>query len=154
MTYINSDGSESGLGNGSRCITHLSKILNIAHGEIKFSAIDGNHIAKFNYDNTVSVSMNDINISDFITYDNKFKNIFLISGSPHLIFLVNDVHEIDIYNEVKIIINYYTLYGGFNINFISINNKSFNMRTFERGVEMRRFMWFWCSGSFMFFKIP
>ena len=137
MTYINSDGSESGFcGNGSRCITHLSKILNIAHGEIKFSAIDGNHIAKFNYDNTVSVSMNDINISDFITYDNKFKTTFINSGSPHLIFLVNDVHEIDIYNEAKIIKHdYNSIYGGFNINFISINNKSFNMRTFERGVE-------------------
>ena len=91
---------------------------------------------KFNYDNTVSVSMNDINISDFITYDNKFKTTFINSGSPHLIFLVNDVHEIDIYNEVKIIKNdYNSINGGFNINFISINNKSFNMRTFERGVE-------------------
>ena len=104
MTYINSDGSESGFcANGSRCITHLSKILNIANAEIKFSAIDGNHVAKFNYDNTVSVSMNDINISDFNSYDNKFKTTLINSGSPHLIFLVNDVYEIDIYNEVKII---------------------------------------------------
>tara|TARA_B100000609_G_C17216395_1_gene436962 strand:- start:989 stop:1441 length:453 start_codon:yes stop_codon:yes gene_type:complete len=87
MTYINSDGSESGFcGNGSRCITHLSKILNMTDGEIKFSAIDGNHIAKFNYDNTVSVSMNDINSTDFISYNNKFKTTLIDSGSPHLFF--------------------------------------------------------------------
>ena len=133
MVYYNSDGNQSSMcGNGGRCLVAFAKKLNIINDKATFIAIDGLHHATINENEIVSLQMknvNEVNIHD--------KYVFLNTGSPHHIQLVDNLPNFEVKKEGAKI-RYSDLYGkaGSNVNFVhQISDNEFSIRTYERGVE-------------------
>lgn len=133
MVYYNADGNESTMcGNGGRCLVSFAKALNVINDTCNFLAIDGMHYATIDLDGIVSLQMKNVSKID---YENN--RIFLDTGSPHDVVIVNDVSTIDV-KSAGATIRYSDLYKetGCNINFVTqISDDSFQIRTYERGVE-------------------
>jgi len=133
MVYYNSDGNLSSMcGNGGRCLVAFAKKLNVIQNETTFMATDGLHYAKVGADGIVSLQMIDVaEIKNTPDYS------FLNTGSPHHVQLVTDLEHYNV-KENGAAIRYGDLYGqqGSNINFVKkIDNATFSLRTYERGVE-------------------
>lgn len=133
MVYYNADGNESSMcGNGGRCLVAFAKQLDIVKDEATFEAIDGYHYATISSDNIVSLQMKDVSN---VTLNEGY--IFLDTGSPHHVELVENLENFDVKN-IGAKIRYSDLYGkeGSNINFVKqIDSDKFAVRTYERGVE-------------------
>jgi diaminopimelate epimerase len=132
MVYFNADGNEGSMcGNGGRCIVAFAKQLRIIKNETKFEAIDGLHLATV--ENGI-VSLKMINVENI----NSFKShCFLNTGSPHHVEFKKNINELDIVSkgkEIRFGAPYFQ--EGTNVNFAEqINEDSFKVRTYERGVE-------------------
>ena len=133
MVYYNSDGNESSMcGNGGRCIAAFAKRLGIASDETTFNAIDGIHVAKFLQNDIIALQMKDVSAIKVMK-----EYVFLDTGSPHHVTMVNALEDFDVRTEGAKI-RYSELYGktGSNVNFVSqIAENTFAVRTYERGVE-------------------
>jgi diaminopimelate epimerase len=133
MVYYNSDGNESSMcGNGGRCLVAFAKQLNVIENATTFIATDGLHHATVASNGLVSLQMIDVNEIK-ITPEYTFLN----TGSPHHVQIVKDFEQYNV-KENGAAIRYGDLYGkaGSNINFVSqINEDTFAVRTYERGVE-------------------
>lgn len=131
MVYYNSDGNLSSMcGNGGRCISHFAKFLGIISEDAKFEAADGMHEATVKND-WVSLKMNDV---EEVTVSKN--HVFLNTGSPHHVEMVEKLENYDVYKNGKNIRN--DIYGkeGANVNFVERNDATtFSVRTYERGVE-------------------
>ena len=133
MVYYNSDGNQSSMcGNGGRCLVAFAKKLNVIKDSCTFIATDGLHHATIAENGQVSLQMIDVsNIKISPDY------VFLNTGSPHHVQMVDDLENYNI-KENGAAIRYGALYGkeGSNINFVKqINADTFALRTYERGVE-------------------
>jgi len=133
MVYYNSDGNQSTMcGNGGRCIVKFAQDLQLIEKETVFTAIDGMHNATILND-AVSLQMIDVNrISQ-----NEDGSVFLDTGSPHYVTLVNQIDDFPMYDFGKQI-RYSKTYepGGTNVNVVEkTGENTFKMRTYERGVE-------------------
>lgn len=133
MVYYNSDGNQSSMcGNGGRCIVAFAKSLDIITDHAVFLAVDGVHEATIAEDGLVSLQMTDV--SEVAIHPGY---VFLNTGSPHHVQLVDDLRQ----TAVKTLgseIRYSELYGaaGSNVNFVQQTGAgSFAIRTYERGVE-------------------
>lgn len=133
MVYYNSDGNESSMcGNGGRCLVAFAKSLNVFDKQTTFIAIDGLHHASIDTEGIVALQMKNV---DEIKIDDNY--IFMNTGSPHHVLLVDDVKNVNV-KEIGAQIRYSDLYGkeGSNVNFVQqINPNTFTVRTYERGVE-------------------
>ena len=133
MVYYNSDGNQSSMcGNGGRCLVAFAKKLNVIQNSTTFTATDGVHHASIADSGNVSLQMIDV-VDIKITSDYVFMN----TGSPHHIELVDDLEHYNV-KESGARIRYGELYGkqGSNINFVKkIDETTFSLRTYERGVE-------------------
>ena len=134
MVYFNSDGNESSMcGNGGRCLVAFAKKLNVVVGkETVFNATDGLHHATFLDSGVISLQMKDV---DFIKIENDY--VFMDTGSPHHVMMVEDLSDYDVKKEGGVI-RYSDLYGqvGSNVNFVKqVSEAHFALRTYERGVE-------------------
>ncbi|TRX33740.1 diaminopimelate epimerase [Flavobacterium sp. ZT3R18] len=133
MVYYNSDGNQSSMcGNGGRCLVAFAKDLEVIEDKTTFIATDGLHHASFEDNGVVSLQMIDV---PTITIKND--HTFLNTGSPHHVQMVEDLEHYNI-KENGAAIRYGELYGaaGSNINFVKkIDDTTFRLRTYERGVE-------------------
>lgn len=133
MVYFNSDGNQSTMcGNGGRCLVAFAKKLNIIQNTASFTAIDGIHHATISNDNSVALQMKDV---ASIKTDSNYT--FLDTGSPHHIEMVSAISNVEVKSQGAAI-RYGSLYGsaGANVNFVEqINEDTFSIRTYERGVE-------------------
>ncbi|MFY7739904.1 MAG: diaminopimelate epimerase [Flavobacterium sp.] len=133
MVYYNSDGNESSMcGNGGRCLVAFAKSLNVINNNATFIATDGLHHATIDENGIVSLQMKDV---DEVKIDTEY--VFLNTGSPHHVTLVNDLENYNV-KENGAEIRYSDLYGkaGSNVNFVNqISDNHFRLRTYERGVE-------------------
>ena len=130
MIYFNSDGNESTMcGNGGRCLVSYALQLDIDLKTNSFLAIDGVHKFKV-VDNEIYLKMNDVKD---IVVKNGYN--FLNTGSPHVVQIVENVDEINVYEQGKKIRRQFQEMNGVNVNFVSFNNDIIKCRTFERGVE-------------------
>lgn len=133
MVYYNSDGNQSSMcGNGGRCLVAFAKSLGIINDKTTFIATDGLHHATILENGSVSLQMKDVQEVKI-----EADYIFLNTGSPHHVTLVNDVQNLDVKKEGAVI-RYSDLYGkaGSNVNFvIQLSENNFLLRTYERGVE-------------------
>jgi diaminopimelate epimerase len=132
MVYFNADGSTSTMcGNGGRCIVAFAKFLKIIENETTFMASDGLHFAKIDQNN---IALQMIDVENVAVHKNY---TYLYTGSPHHIILSDNISKINV-KEEGAKIRFSNLYGnaGCNINFVEkFNENSFNLRTYERGVE-------------------
>src|SRR5690606_12035462 len=95
-----------------------------------FLAIDGTHEAKIE-NNLIAVKMNDV-----ASIEEKGRDLFLNTGSPHYIRWVDNVNEVNVPIEGSAIRNNAEYKkDGTNVNFASIEDDKINVRTYERGVE-------------------
>lgn len=137
MVYYNSDGNQSSMcGNGGRCIVAFASQLGVITNETEFDAVDGHHHATIDENGIVSLRMKDVN--DVSVYEDY---VFLDTGSPHHVELVNDLPNLDV-KGIGANIRYSGLYGdkGSNVNFVSqLAPDKFSVRTYERGVEDETF---------------
>lgn len=133
MVYYNSDGRESSMcGNGGRCLVAFAKQLGVIDNEATFIATDGLHFASIDENGIVSLQMKDV---DEVRLHES--HVFLNTGSPHHVQIVEDLPIFDVQNEGAKI-RYGNLYGeaGSNVNFVSQTGENvFRLRTYERGVE-------------------
>ena len=131
MVYYNADGKLGSMcGNGGRCIVHFANFLNIINENIVFEAIDGLHEASIN-NAIISLKMNDVASINVNT-----NSVFLNTGSPHHVEMVEDLKNYNVAENGFLIRN--KTYGkeGSNINFVEkIGRNLFAVRTYERGVE-------------------
>ncbi len=132
MVYFNADGRTSSMcGNGGRCITAFANQVGLPKGQHTFMAIDGQHISKFNEDDTVSLKMNDVHSvisgEDFYILD---------TGSPHYVIFVEDIDDIDVKKQGEAI-RYSEEFKeeGINVNFVEVTKTGIIVATYERGVE-------------------
>src|SRR5258706_8375255 len=81
MKYYNADGNESSMcGNGGRCLVKFAYNIGIHRSTYKFMAVDGEHEAEIDTDETVSLKMKDV------SGVKKFKGDYLLdTGSPHYV---------------------------------------------------------------------
>ncbi|WP_333601328.1 diaminopimelate epimerase [Flavobacterium sp.] len=134
MVYYNSDGNESSMcGNGGRCIVAFAKSLKaIEDNETDFIATDGLHHAAVLDNGMISLQMKDV---EEVKIESDY--VFLNTGSPHHVMLVDDLKNYDVKN-IGAQIRYSDLYGkaGSNVNFVKqLGDNHFALRTYERGVE-------------------
>ncbi len=131
MLYYNSDGHPGSLcGNGGRCIVSFANYLGIIGNNTTFRAADGLHTATIEGE-TVSLMMHDVS-----EIREKSQYLFLDTGSPHHVQLVEDLEKWAVKEEGARL--RYGLYGkkGSNINFVQpVSRDIFAIRTYERGVE-------------------
>lgn len=131
MVYFNADGNESTMcGNGGRCIVKFANYLNIITDKTSFMAIDGLHHAHI-VGNDVALGMIDV-----CEVAQKINSVFLNTGSPHHVEIVENLDTYNVFEVGKKIRN--TLYNkeGANVNFVEqISVDTFKVRTYERGVE-------------------
>jgi diaminopimelate epimerase len=131
MEFFNPDGSRSFCGNGSRCAYALWCELVKDKGEARFTAIDGEHSARWAEDE-VEISMQDVQGPERIAAGTEL----LDTGSPHLVLWVDDPAAVDIVPAAHV-----HRYGarfkaaGVNVNFVRWHDGRVEMRTYERGVE-------------------
>ena len=133
MVYYNSDGNQSSMcGNGGRCIVAFAKSLNLFADQTTFLATDGLHHAYILENGIISLGMKNV---DEVKIESDY--VFLNTGSPHHVILVDDLDNYDVKtNGAKI--RYSDLYGnaGSNVNFVKqLSDNHFRLRTYERGVE-------------------
>lgn len=133
MVYYNSDGNESSMcGNGGRCLVAFAKRLELIDKTATFIATDGLHQATIDENGIVSLQMKDVKE---LKIEEEY--VFLNTGSPHHVTLVNNLGDYNVKdNGAKI--RHSSLYGkeGSNVNFVNqISENRFRLRTYERGVE-------------------
>ncbi len=133
MVYYNSDGNQSSMcGNGGRCIVAFAKSLNIISNETTFIATDGLHEATILENGIVSLGIKNV---DEVKIEKDY--VFLNTGSPHHVMLVDDLENYEVKSNGAQI-RYSDLYGkeGSNVNFVKqLSDNHFRLRTYERGVE-------------------
>ncbi|RLD30238.1 MAG: diaminopimelate epimerase [Bacteroidetes bacterium] len=132
MIHFNADGNESSMcGNGGRCITDFASYLGIIDEKATFEAIDGIHHAVVE-DGLIKLKMHDV------TQIQNFNNhVFLDTGSPHYVTCIGDIDQLNVKQEGSKI-RYSRAYKdeGVNVNFVEkVNDETFSVRTYERGVE-------------------
>lgn len=131
MVYFNADGNEGTMcGNGGRCLVAFAEFLNVIQEKTTFNAVDGLHCASIEGD-TVSLQMQDVPLVE--VFDNY---TYLDTGSPHHVQQAVNLKDFDVKNHGAKL--RYGKYGekGSNINFVEkIEDDTFSVRTYERGVE-------------------
>lgn len=131
MVYYNSDGAPSSMcGNGGRCFVNFCQQLEVLSEKGEFLAVDGMHPFKMEGE-LVSLKMGDVTSIEAIG-----EAVYLNTGSPHYVKMVEDVLEIDLVNDArKIRYNDRFSANGTNVNFVEMMDGTAHIRTYERGVE-------------------
>jgi len=129
MIYMNPDSSETFCGNGARCAVAFAKYLKIIDLETNFTAFDGPHYANIKND-IISLKMIDVKEVDI-----KENAVYTYTGTQHHVELVDDLKTYPVLQNGSKIRDSYPEPGS-NVNFVEqINNNTFNVRTYEKGVE-------------------
>ncbi len=129
MIYFNADGSQTFCGNGGRCAVAFAKYLNIIDSKTKFIAIDGKHFAEIEND---IVSLKMIDVDEIKIQEN---SVFAYTGTQHHVEMVDNLDHFPVFEKGRKI-RYSYANPGSNVNFVQqINNSTFRVRTYEKGVE-------------------
>ena len=145
MRYYNSDGSGGMMcGNGGRCIVAFAAALGY-ESFVQHVAQLENSVEAFSAEpRIVRLKMKDV--QGAALYENKtgamFPDVFLDTGTRHLVHFVEDVGECDVVGAGRSL-RYDTRFApqGVNVNFVRVNdflpdgNLDIDVRTYEKGVE-------------------
>ena len=129
MVYFNADGSETFCGNGGRCAVAFAKQLNIIKNSANFIAFDGPHFASTEND---IISLKMIDVEQVTVNEN---SVFAYTGTQHHVEMVDNLTDFPVF-EIGEKIRYSYPNPGSNVNFVQqINENTFRVRTYEKGVE-------------------
>jgi len=132
MIYYNADGYQGSMcGNGGRCIVAFAKSLGMFDQKTSFEALGETYSA------TVGNDLVNLKMTDVREIQIHPDHVFLDTGSPHHISFTDNLSQLDVY-KVGREIRYGPPYNelGTNVNFVQkINENTFKVRTYERGVE-------------------
>jgi diaminopimelate epimerase len=129
MIYFNADGSQTFCGNGGRCAVAFAKYLEIINTETNFIAVDGEHLATIE-NGIVSLKMIDVERVEL-----KNDAVYAYTGTQHHVELVDDLNNFPVLEKGREIRYSYNEPGS-NVNFAEqINDSTFRVRTYEKGVE-------------------
>ena len=139
--FFNSDGSRAEMcGNGARCAARFAYLHRFAGKNISFETDAGIISAQIRGD-LVKIKLTDPTDyrADYqIKLANSLQNISSINtGVPHVMALCEDLEKVDV-DKLGKEIRYHSIFQpkGTNVNFICrLEDKTFAMRTYERGVE-------------------
>lgn len=137
MKYFNSDGREGTMcGNGGRSIVAFAHTKGICAPSYLFDAIDGLHHSQI-LSNEESHSFDiRLQMQDVTTIKPEEEDLFLNTGSPHLVVFVDNAKNADAVGMGRMLRNDPRFApGGTNVNFISFSKGRVFVRTYERGVE-------------------
>tara|TARA_B100001057_G_scaffold501230_1_gene622245 strand:- start:12163 stop:12939 length:777 start_codon:yes stop_codon:yes gene_type:complete len=132
IKHYNSDGKKSSFcANGSRCMVHFAKYLNLFIDKFIFSSNGKNIVGSISED-LINITMPDvINIK---TDQNGY--YILNTGCLHLVVFSEDLENVDVKylgSEIRNMKEYYK--DGINVNFVEEISDKISIRTYERGVE-------------------
>lgn len=132
MKYYNADGKEGSMcGNGGRCLVRFAYDQGITKRTYNFIAIDGEHLACIQPNGNISLKMQDVT-----NLKSENGDFILNTGSPHFIRFVDDIDNIDVYQEGRMIrYSNQFIQEGINVNFVKRLDGTIRLRTYERGVE-------------------
>ncbi|TXD50530.1 MULTISPECIES: diaminopimelate epimerase [unclassified Polaribacter] len=129
MIYFNADGSQTFCGNGARCAVAFAKRLQIIEEKTTFLAVDGEHFAEIKND---IISLQMINVKEILVNSG---SVFMYTGTQHHVEMVNALDAYPVFKNGQKIRNSYKAPGS-NVNFVQqINDTTFRVRTYEKGVE-------------------
>ena len=129
MIYFNADGSETFCGNGGRCAVAFAKRLEIIENNAHFLAFDGEHFATIEND---IISLQMIDVKQITVNKN---SVFAFTGTQHHVEMVENLDEFPVFEKGREI-RYQYENPGSNVNFVQkINENTFRVRTYEKGVE-------------------
>lgn len=129
MIYFNADGSQTFCGNGARCAVAFAKKLDLIDDKTTFLAVDGSHFAEIKND---IISLQMIDVDEIKVHDNA---VFMYTGTQHHIEIVDELETYPVFENGKKIRNSYKEPGS-NVNFAQqLNDHTFRVRTYEKGVE-------------------
>ena len=129
MVYFNADGSETFCGNGGRCAVAFAKQLNIIKNSANFIAFDGPHFASIEND---IISLKMIDVEQIKVNEN---SVFAYTGTQHHVEMVDNLSDFPVFERGEKI-RYSYPNPGSNVNFVQqINENTFRVRTYEKGVE-------------------
>lgn len=138
MKYFNSDGNESTMcGNGGRCISAFAFMRGYVESKFSFEAIDGIHQAVVEGEIIKNVQwFVSLQMQDVVSFEAEGHDLFLDTGSPHLVRFVEEVDHLDVFVEGRKLRNATRPEtGGVNVNFVQLLDDHLFVRTYERGVE-------------------
>jgi diaminopimelate epimerase len=131
MLYYNADGRAGSLcGNGGRCLTRFASDLGMGKQHYRFLAADGPHEAKLAENEWIHLQMMPVHSIKYIGTD-----MFLNTGSPHYIRLVENIDDYPVVSEGRSI-RYSDAFapGGTNVNFVQRTEQGLIVRTYGTGV--------------------
>ena len=132
MIYFNADGRPGSMcGNGGRCIVAFAKTLGLFDTATSFNALGEIYRATIQGEQ-VSLAMQQVE-QIHVHQD----HAFLDTGSPHYVTYIDNLNTFDVVQHGRSIRNNETYKeAGTNVNFVErINENTFSVRTYERGVE-------------------
>jgi diaminopimelate epimerase len=138
--FFNADGSEAEMcGNGGRCAARLAHLLGMAPAELTFETKAGLIKAQVK-GKIVQLTLpppSDIRLGISLPMGEEEVSVdFVNTGVPHAVILVPDLHEVDVVGLGRQIRQHEAFQpAGTNVDFISVDNGSVAIRTYERGVE-------------------
>lgn len=132
MIYFNADGYPGSMcGNGGRCLVSFAHSLELFDRETSFQANGERYNARMS-NGQVSLHMLDVD-----ELNASGGHVFLDTGSPHHVQFEDNLKDLDVFARGKEI-RYGAPYNkvGANVNFVEqIDDTTFKVRTYERGVE-------------------
>jgi len=136
MKYFNADGKEGSMcGNGGRCMISFAYDMGLIEDNYNFYAVDGEHsghILEIN-DKEKIIELQMADVSDVKEIKGQ---MILNTGSPHYVDFRDEISQMNVYEEGKIIRNSVSFKKeGINVNFVEIDGDRLKVRTYERGVE-------------------
>jgi len=136
MVYFNSDGRESTMcGNGGRCTIAFADFLSLVGPEVRFVAVDGEHYGLILGKGPGKWQVR-LRMADVTGYRTFGDDLFIDTGSPHLVRFSEGVKEMDVFHLGRKV-RYSTDFspGGTNADFAENTPEGLFVRSYERGVE-------------------
>ena len=132
MEYFNADGRPGSMcGNGGRCIVAFAKTLNLFDASTSFVALGKKYQA------TIKGELVHLKMMDVDHIEMHKDHVFLDTGSPHHVTFIDNLSQFNVVEHGRQI-RYGAPYfeKGTNVNFVEkLNENTFSVRTYERGVE-------------------
>jgi len=138
--FFNADGSEAEMcGNGGRCAARLAHLLGMAPADLGFETRAGLIKAQVK-GRVVRLTLpppSDIRLGISLPIGEQEVSVdFINTGVPHAVILAPDLQEVDVVGLGRQIRQHEAFQpAGTNVDFVSVDNGTVAIRTYERGVE-------------------